>query len=247
MFDLLKETYFALSEEEMKKTFNLRTPLGGNRVANLFSKTEHSMDEVSLQDGIEELYQFNHIYVKKFGFRCILACAGMTPKEQYNIVKNRYDKNTVSQELLANASELHKIDVMRLKSVVSFSDPYFLPVPDVSTHGLDLATGTPCADLEISIYKFVNGSFRWICTSTTDKNGRIAKWKDGELEIPVLKVKDSQQGQYRLDFDTGKYFAGLKQDTIYPFIRIEVNLDESKHYHIPILLSPYGYSTYKGQ
>jgi 5-hydroxyisourate hydrolase len=39
----------------------------------------------------------------------------------------------------------------------------------------------------------------------------------------------------------------LKQDTIYPFIRIEVNLDESKHYHIPILLSPYGYSTYKGQ
>ena len=71
----------------------------------------------------------------------------------------------------------------------------------------------------------------------TDEDGRIGDWQsDGELP----------PGDYWLQFDTGAWFAGRGEATFYPKVEVCFSIDGASHYHVPLLLSPFGYSTYRG-
>ena len=74
---------------------------------------------------------------------------------------------------------------------------------------------------------------------TTDDNGRV---KD------FLEQKDGKDntGIYKLTFLTAPYFEAQKQESFYPFIDVVFRIKDNSHYHVPITLSPYGYSTYRG-
>lgn len=104
----------------------------------------------------------------------------------------------------------------------------------ISTHVLDAATGRPAADLAVSL---MNAQGTRIGAGRTDADGRVS-----ELGPELL-----ESGTYRLTFATGDYFARTGQDTFYPVVSIDFAVSRSEQqYHVPLLLSPFAYSTYRG-
>jgi 5-hydroxyisourate hydrolase len=110
----------------------------------------------------------------------------------------------------------------------------------ISTHVLDQVRGTPARGVAVRLEKQnAAGEWRLLTQARTGEDGRCTQLlPEGEGLSP---------GVYRLDFDTGNYYGLQKIDTLYP--RVEVIFqarDGELHFHIPLLLSPHGYSTYRG-
>ena len=106
----------------------------------------------------------------------------------------------------------------------------------LSTHVLDIATGKPAANVQIALYR-CNGDVREeIANARTNADGRIASPFGGELPA----------GDYELVFNAGEYFAHTNTQSFYSTIPVRFRLSGEGHYHVPLLLSPYGYSTYRG-
>lgn len=104
----------------------------------------------------------------------------------------------------------------------------------VTTHVLDAALGRPAAGISVALCG-PDGDV--LASSETNADGRIADL--GPDELPA--------GYYRLEFETGSYFAATDRPTFYPRITVEfVVSDPVAHYHVPLLLSPFAYSTYRG-
>lgn len=111
----------------------------------------------------------------------------------------------------------------------------------LSTHVLDTTLGRPAAGLAVTLEVACDGGaerFRTITTRTTDADGRIADLvARGALE----------RATHRLTFATAAYFEAGGQPVFYPYVTVVFRvLDATAHHHVPLLLSPYGYSTYRG-
>ncbi len=113
------------------------------------------------------------------------------------------------------------------------------PVYQLSSHILDVSTGLPAPGVPVKLEKLNEGTKLWstLDEKVTDENGRI---KD------FLEEKKSQNGIYKLTFLVADYFKSKKTESFYPFIEVVFQIRDKKHYHVPITLSPYGYSTYRG-
>lgn len=109
----------------------------------------------------------------------------------------------------------------------------------LSSHILDIATGKPAAEVSIRLEK-LNSDKKWepLNTLITDSNGRVTNF------LPY-EQKDNQ-GIYKLIFETLPYFKNRNIDTFYPFIEVVFTIKGEGHFHVPITISPFGYSTYKG-
>jgi len=104
----------------------------------------------------------------------------------------------------------------------------------VTTHILDLVTGRPSSGVRVSL--FFGGE--QIAQSETNDDGRIASW-NSEFRL--------EPGSYRLEFDVGPWFRSLGRETFYEEIQIAFLVNNvEEHFHVPLLLSPHGYSTYRG-
>ncbi|MFE7741842.1 hydroxyisourate hydrolase [Nocardia sp. NPDC057455] len=101
----------------------------------------------------------------------------------------------------------------------------------LSTHVLDAVRGAPAAGVTVTLYQ----RDRRLDSGETDADGRIGAL--GEALEP---------GTYRLVFDTGAYFAQREVETFYPEVSIAFAVTEQRHYHVPLLLSPFAFSTYRG-
>ncbi|MGP0019078.1 MAG: hydroxyisourate hydrolase [Candidatus Sulfotelmatobacter sp.] len=110
----------------------------------------------------------------------------------------------------------------------------------ISTHVLDLVRGKPAMDVAVRLEKQDDaGGWRLLTSACTDHEGRCPQL--------LPEGADLAGGVYRLIFDTGRYFSMQKMVALYPAVEItfQVQPDES-HFHIPLLLSPNGYTTYRG-
>ncbi|MBB4930328.1 5-hydroxyisourate hydrolase [Lipingzhangella halophila] len=110
----------------------------------------------------------------------------------------------------------------------------------VTTHVLDAALGRPAAAvpvrLEVSA-DTAHTSWKPLASGATNDDGRV----------PDLGPDQLSAGVYRVAFDTGSYFRATGQRGFYPEVTVVFELsDEDTHYHIPLLLSPFAYSTYRG-
>lgn len=102
----------------------------------------------------------------------------------------------------------------------------------VTTHILDGAAGVAASGVEVTL---VDGSGDAVASGRTDADGRLALGPD-ELAA----------GAYALVFATGPYFAARDTETFYPSVTVSFTVADTRHYHVPLLLSPFAYSTYRG-
>jgi 5-hydroxyisourate hydrolase len=110
--------------------------------------------------------------------------------------------------------------------------------PTITTHVLDTSIGRPAAGVRVFLEE--RSSQGWILRGrdTTDVDGRAR---------PLSTEDAFGPGMYRLKFDSGAYFQGRGLETFFPQVEVTFTVpDAAKHHHVPLLLSPFGYSTYRG-
>ena|SRR5215204_500859 len=109
----------------------------------------------------------------------------------------------------------------------------------ITTHILDVSTGFPARDVPVVLERQTETGWEIIGKGETNDDGRLKDLLDSGA-IP-------QAGNYRLTFDTGAYFQKRQIEGFYPQVTVAFNVrDTAQHYHVPLLLSPFGYSTYRG-
>ena len=108
----------------------------------------------------------------------------------------------------------------------------------ISTHILDLTRGTPAASVRVTL-AILDAKGHWAdkATAKTDFEGRCRG----------LVPEGQPPGTYRLRFETGAYFTSLGVQPFFPYVEVTFSVtDPAGHYHVPLMLTPFGYSTHKG-
>ena len=109
----------------------------------------------------------------------------------------------------------------------------------ITTHILDTSAGRPAAGVSAELFVRINNSdWKLLSSGITDKDGRIKDLLNESIKIT--------NGIYKMKFITKDYFEKNSIRCFYPFVEIVFEIDSEEHYHIPLLLSPFGYSTYRG-
>jgi 5-hydroxyisourate hydrolase len=114
-----------------------------------------------------------------------------------------------------------------------------MPGLSISTHVLDTSIGRPAAGIRVQLEWRGGDDWRVVASGETNSDGRV----------PNLVPEDAAigPGEFRLTFDTRRYFAASSTATLYPTIAIVFEVAAGQtHYHVPLLLSPFGYTTYRG-
>ncbi|XP_021954006.1 5-hydroxyisourate hydrolase isoform X1 [Folsomia candida] len=109
----------------------------------------------------------------------------------------------------------------------------------LTSHILDTSRGRPAAGVLVKLFKRgADGNWVFITEQSTNNDGRIGNLISGAQFTPAI---------YKLNFDTKSYFTSKGEKTFYPFIDVIFEIEKpEEHYHVPILLNAYGFSTYRG-
>ena len=119
-----------------------------------------------------------------------------------------------------------------------------ITMSQITTHILDTAQGKPASGVKVELYQGsvadeTENLWLLIGDGVTDSDGRVAKLLSQNAALPA--------GRYKLRFDTMTYFNRIKRSSFYPFVEIVFQIKgDGQHYHVPLLLNPFGYSTYRG-
>lgn len=109
----------------------------------------------------------------------------------------------------------------------------------ISTHVLDLTLGRPAVDVAVLLERADGGTWEEVAQSVTDADGRVKSL------LPSSETL--RNGHYRLGFATGEYFRRQGIGSFHPYIEIDFDVtDAAQHYHVPLLVTPHSYSTYRG-
>jgi 5-hydroxyisourate hydrolase len=125
-------------------------------------------------------------------------------------------------------------------AALSASSNLFAAAPNpMSVHVLNLQNGLPAADVTVILATQQKNQWVEISQAKTDRNGRITALYPAQQQL--------MPGIYKVTFKTGDWYQAQKQVSFFPEIPVIFEVDGTiPHYHIPLLLSPYGYSTYRG-
>jgi 5-hydroxyisourate hydrolase len=109
----------------------------------------------------------------------------------------------------------------------------------ITTHVLDLSNGKPAAGVRVSLARVEGASATVVGSGTTDTDGRLKELFPHSMKLSV--------GTFQLTFETGTYFRGRNIQSFHPRVVVTFSItDATQHYHVPLLISPFGYSTYRG-
>jgi 5-hydroxyisourate hydrolase len=113
-------------------------------------------------------------------------------------------------------------------------------VSRITTHVLDTAAGRPADGVPVRLERAAREGGGWevVGRGTTDADGRQRELTPDSRRLAA--------GTYRLTFDTGAYFTRTGRQAFFPEVAVVFALEDGGHEHVPLLLSPYGYSTYRG-
>ena len=126
-----------------------------------------------------------------------------------------------------------------LASLTAIPSAFAAPAGTLSVHILNQQTGLPSPDVTVTLEKQQQNSWTTLASAKTDPDGRIKSLYPQE--------QDMQPGVYKVTFKTSDYFRSQKLDSFFPEIPVQFTVTRTNEkLHIPLLLSQYGYSTYKG-
>jgi 5-hydroxyisourate hydrolase len=108
----------------------------------------------------------------------------------------------------------------------------------LTTHILDITKGKPAQGVSIVLFRLEKDIWKQLITGITNADGRIPNLLNKEVIL--------EPGIYKLKFETKEYFEKQDIQTFYPFVEIVFTITGNEHYHVPLLLNPFGYSTYRG-
>lgn len=108
----------------------------------------------------------------------------------------------------------------------------------LTTHILDTSKGRPAAGITIVFYRGENDAWTEISRGVTNHDGRLADLLKKEVVLT--------HGIYKMRFETKDYFDREGIASFYPYVEIAFDITSDDHYHVPLLLNPYGFSTYRG-
>jgi 5-hydroxyisourate hydrolase len=108
----------------------------------------------------------------------------------------------------------------------------------ITTHVLDTARGRPAAGVGVILSRWEESSWREVARAATNDDGRVAEFPGAGPAKP---------GTYRLRFETGAYHRESGSEAFWPHVDVAFDVSHAdRHHHVPLLLSPFGYSTYRG-
>jgi 5-hydroxyisourate hydrolase len=108
----------------------------------------------------------------------------------------------------------------------------------ITTHILDTSVGKPAAGVSVQLQRSGPQGWENLASGVTNSDGRIPDLMDPEKKLTP--------GVYSLLFEISPYFERRQVSSFYPTVRIEFRISDESHYHVPLLLNPFGYSTYRG-
>jgi 5-hydroxyisourate hydrolase/2-oxo-4-hydroxy-4-carboxy-5-ureidoimidazoline decarboxylase len=185
---------------------------------------------------INALAKANADYENKFGFIFIVCATGKSASEMLRLLNDRLG-NSYNEELNIAMGEQQKITVIRFKKLFD-NDFKFLQMSQLTTHILNTSIGKPGKDITVRLMGKEKDQWQTIAQGVTNADGRI-----GDL-LPPEKILSP--GNYKLLFETGNYFASNNIKSFYPEVEIQFTITDESHYHVPLLINPFGYSTYRG-
>lgn len=202
-----------------------------------FAGKEQAAVAAASKRTIAALASVNAAYEAKFGFIFIVCATGKSATEMLRLLEDRLS-NTIGEELHIAMGEQMKITTLRFQKLITEGNWTVLKQSQLTTHVLDTSVGRPGKDISIRLQIPVNGAWQTIAQGITNDDGRV-----GDL-LPAQKKL--APGNYKLVFDTAGYFATKKIKGFYPEVEIQFIVFDDAHYHVPLLINPFGYSTYRG-
>jgi len=196
-----------------------------------WSAAEQAGTASASADVLARLVEANREYEARFGFIFIVCATGKTADEMLDLVQRRLDNDPLVESRIA-ADEQRKITRLRIAKLLGSRG-------SITTHVLDTSRGSPAAGLDVLLEVRRGDTWNRVGGGTTDANGRL---------MTLTENTTMTAGEYRLTFDAGGYQrAKGVADPFFPAVTITFTVaDAGEHFHVPLLLSPFGYSTYRG-
>ena len=170
----------------------------------------------------DALLEGNRAYEERFDHVFLIRASGRCPEEMLAELRRRLD-NDEETERTEVTEQLAQITGLRVKGLVLVS---------VSTHVLDSVEGRPAAGIAVRLFAGED----LLAEGVTDRDGRCRLTEDA-----------TGVGTHRLVFATGPWFAEQGRDAFYPEVVLTFVVQEpAEHHHVPLLLAPFAYSTYRG-
>jgi hydroxyisourate hydrolase len=238
------EIWLALSEADWLEAFAAHPRIGaggagtagGADASGAAAWSDHEQAGVAgaAEQTRRRLEEANRDYEARFGYIFIVCATGKTGDEMLALLERRL-RHRPGDELRIAAEEQRTITQLRLKKLLE-------PKRDIcmiTTHVLDISRGVPAVGITVILELRQASAWAPIGRGITDENGRVnTLTTEGRLA----------PGTYRLTFDIGSFHReqGLSV-SFFPEVKITFNVrDPDEHFHLPLLLSPFGYSTYRG-
>ena len=235
--------YNACNEADWMEAFTHHPKIGDVKsLATKFADTKHlaENEQSAVNEADEEtlsgLVSANREYEAKFGFIFIVFATGKSAREMLQLIRSRM-KNGLKGELKVAMGEQHKITVLRLQKIISKAK-WNTMQSQITTHVLDTSAGHPGRNMNVKLMQYSDDTWEAIAQGITDKDGRVSNLLPSERTL--------KSGKYKMVFDTGSYFGAQKVTGFYPEVEIQFLVTDDKHYHVPLLINPFGYSTYRG-
>lgn len=249
LLEAAERFWWSLPEEEWLAAFAAHPRIGDPSPADERSRAEQAGVAGADAAVLEALEAGNRAYEEKFGFVFLVCATGKDAPGMLAALEARLARDR-DAELETAAAEQAKITALRLARLGEGSEPRRSgaratgdtrdsgreSTMGISTHVLDTTRGRPAAGVRVALERRADGAWQPLYAGETDGDGRT-----GDLCV------EPPPGAYRLRFDTGRYFEATGVVAFHPVVEVTFTVDDpSAHYHVPLLLSPFGYTTYRG-
>jgi 2-oxo-4-hydroxy-4-carboxy-5-ureidoimidazoline decarboxylase len=217
----------------------LGSKLGRAPVLTQASRDEQGnlgLDRLSDEE-FERFDQLNTLYRENFGFPFII-CVGRHTRDS---ILRQFERRVHNERDIEFTNAINEIGLITRLRLVAAVDGPGKPNTEgrLSTHVLDNVRGGPAAGIKVALYEVGASARALIVTVLTNADGRT--------DAPLLGGGPLRSGTYELQFTVGDYFTGVADPPFLDVIPIRFSIaDPEGHYHVPLLVTPWSYSTYRG-